>query len=554
VWGTVTESESVAAARTVTVDEALKERAMDEAPVGITISDPSLPDNPLVYVNDEYERLTGYSREEVLGRNCRLLQGPDTSEAPVAAMRDAIDAGEPVSVELRNYRKDGSEFWNRVDVAPIYEDGEVANFVGFQTDVTRRVLAEQAARQRAHEVREERQSLERVLDRVSGLLADVTGALVNSTTRADLERAVCRRVSSADPYAFAWVGEYDAVEEAVTPAVGVTENGTEVTDFDLAFGRDDPVERAVADGAVTVVEAADRPDGLHGEGWPDRYESMAAVPLAYREAVYGVLCVYATTTGAFDDKDRVLLGAIGRATATGINAVESHRRVATDERAELEFDVTDTAFFPAVVAAAFDCELEYVGAERSDVGTLALLFDVTGFDGDPDAVAETADGVAAATVVADHSNGTLFEFDAPDGSLVSVLAERGATVESIDATPDDVRVVVDAPGDTDPRSVADAVTDYYPGAELAAVRQHAAQAVDDRPASGVTEELTDRQRAVLRRANAAGFFAPTRAVSGEELAASMDLSSSTFHEHLRAALRKVVDEVTDSDPLDRTPT
>ena len=550
MYGRVTDAESVAAAvQTMTVDEALKERAMDEAPVGITISDPSLPDNPLVYVNEAYERLTGYSSTEVIGRNCRLLQGPETRAAPIAEMRQAVDAEERVSVELRNYRKDGTPFWNRVDIAPIYEDGEVVNFVGFQTDITRRVLAEQAARERASEVREERRALERVLERVNGVLTDVTAKLVEASARVDLQREVCRCVSSVNPYAFAWVAEYDHVDETVTPAVGVSETGTEIRDFDVSFGSEDPVQRAIADQTVQIADAADQPGGLHGDSWPNRYEWMAAVPLSYRESLYGVLCVYATEAEAFEDYDRVLLEAIGRALATGINAVENHRRVATDERANLEFDATDTEFFPATVAATFDCELDYVGAERGDHGALTLLFDVAGFEDDADAVADTAAAVTSASVVSAHSNGTLFEFEVRDGSLVAVLAERGVTVESIEAKPDDVRVVVSAPGDTDPRSVADAVAGRYPDAELSAVRQHVSRQADNRPATGVADELTDRQRAVLRRAHAAGFFEPTRAVSGEELAASMDLSSSTFHQHLRAALRKVVGEVTDSGPL-----
>ena len=117
----------------------LKNRAMDEAPVGILISDPGEPDNPAVYVNDEFTAMTGYEESAVLGRNCRFLQGEETREEQVAKLRDAIDAREPVSVELRNYREDGTPFWNRVTVAPIRdEDGAVTNFVGFQEDVTER--------------------------------------------------------------------------------------------------------------------------------------------------------------------------------------------------------------------------------------------------------------------------------------------------------------------------------------------------------------------------------------------------------------------------------
>ena len=117
----------------------LKSRAMDEAPVGITITDPDREDNPMIYVNEGFEALTGYSKEEAIGRNCRFLQGEATRERPVAEMRRAIDRAEPVSVELRNYRKDGSQFWDRVSIAPVRDRaGTVTNYVGFQEDITER--------------------------------------------------------------------------------------------------------------------------------------------------------------------------------------------------------------------------------------------------------------------------------------------------------------------------------------------------------------------------------------------------------------------------------
>ncbi|AUX09055.1 PAS/PAC sensor signal transduction histidine kinase [Halalkaliarchaeum desulfuricum] len=119
-------------------------RAIAEAPVGITISDPDQEDNPLIYANDAFAELTGYPREEILGENCRFLQGEDTDSARVAQIREAIDNEEPITIEIRNYRKDGTEFWNRLEIAPVSNDeGEVINFVGFQQDVTERRLRDQ---------------------------------------------------------------------------------------------------------------------------------------------------------------------------------------------------------------------------------------------------------------------------------------------------------------------------------------------------------------------------------------------------------------------------
>ena len=114
--------------------------AVDEAPIGVTLSDPSQTDNPLIYVNEEFVKLTGYSKEEAIGRNCRFLQGENTDEETVAMIRRAINAAEPVSVDLRNYRADGTEFWNHLTIAPIRDtDGTVVNYIGFQQDVTERI-------------------------------------------------------------------------------------------------------------------------------------------------------------------------------------------------------------------------------------------------------------------------------------------------------------------------------------------------------------------------------------------------------------------------------
>ena len=84
------------------IDESLKTRTMDEAPIGITVADATEPDMPLVYVNAAFERVTGYPPEYAVGRNCRFMQGEATREEPVAEMRAAIAAGEATSVEIRN--------------------------------------------------------------------------------------------------------------------------------------------------------------------------------------------------------------------------------------------------------------------------------------------------------------------------------------------------------------------------------------------------------------------------------------------------------------------
>ncbi|MBN1479758.1 PAS domain-containing protein [candidate division KSB1 bacterium] len=111
--------------------------ATNEATEGIVISDTGLPDNPIIYANEGFERLTGYSRHEILGKNCRFLQGKDTDPNTINEIRQAIRRGVPCKVDILNYRKDGSRFWNRLSITPLRDkSGTIVNFVGVQFDIT----------------------------------------------------------------------------------------------------------------------------------------------------------------------------------------------------------------------------------------------------------------------------------------------------------------------------------------------------------------------------------------------------------------------------------
>jgi len=125
----------------------LLDRAVAASSNGILISDPGLPDNPIVYVNPAFERITGYSLEEVVGRNCRFLQGEDRDQTALEELRAAVLEGRECRVVLRNYRRDGALFWNELYISPVYDEaGNLTNFVGVQSDVTEGTRAEEELR------------------------------------------------------------------------------------------------------------------------------------------------------------------------------------------------------------------------------------------------------------------------------------------------------------------------------------------------------------------------------------------------------------------------
>jgi len=118
------------------LEEAYERVTDEERERSFLFTDARLDDNPIVLVNNAFIRLTGYGREEVLGRNCRFLQGNDTNPVAVRALHEAIERGEAITVDILNYKKDGTPFWNRLRIRPIFSGGgEIENFVGVQNPI-----------------------------------------------------------------------------------------------------------------------------------------------------------------------------------------------------------------------------------------------------------------------------------------------------------------------------------------------------------------------------------------------------------------------------------
>jgi len=107
---------------------------------GVTLSDPDLPDNPIIYANKAFETISGYPKEEIIGLNCRFLQGDERDQPAIAELNQAIQEKKAVVVTLRNYRKNGELFYNRLTVSPLFDnEGRVLYFLGVQYDITQQV-------------------------------------------------------------------------------------------------------------------------------------------------------------------------------------------------------------------------------------------------------------------------------------------------------------------------------------------------------------------------------------------------------------------------------
>jgi PAS domain S-box-containing protein len=108
----------------------------EEREQSVVITNPALPDNPMIFISDEFEAQTGFSPEEALGRNCRFLQGPETDPKTVEVIHEALKTESPITIDILNYKKDGTKFWNRLRIRPLYsEDGKVIFYAGAQNPI-----------------------------------------------------------------------------------------------------------------------------------------------------------------------------------------------------------------------------------------------------------------------------------------------------------------------------------------------------------------------------------------------------------------------------------
>jgi two-component system cell cycle sensor histidine kinase/response regulator CckA len=224
----------------------IAQRALESASQGILITGPVEQDTPILSVNGAFERITGYRRQEVLGKNCRLLQGPGTDPQAVRALREAIREGRPIDQEILNYRRDGTPFWNALTVSPIHDEaGRVTHFVGVLRDVTREKELEEQAR--------EAQRLDAIGQLAGGVAHDFNNLLTVISGYLGLLRGV---LTTGGEGALAYL---EPIDQAQQRAAALTRQL-------LAFGRRQLLRPTLLDLNEVVRSLTPRLDEILGDG------------------------------------------------------------------------------------------------------------------------------------------------------------------------------------------------------------------------------------------------------------------------------------------------
>lgn len=454
-------------------------------------------------------------------------------EHPGKESRDTVDLG------------DGRRF-DRYSAPVVADDTHYGRLWVFR-DVT-----EQKERER---VLEQQRTALAQLNQFNELVQDLVHAVVGESTRREVERTVCDRLATSEFYRAAWIGERAETTDSVVPRVGadVDLDAVPVTSTAGPDGDSSPglARRAVETGDVCV--ARHTTDGRAVGADHDRLRgadinSALAVPIRHEDVQYGVLVVYAEQSAAFGDRQRASFGTLGETIGFAVAAAERKDALVAESVLELTLSVRDPEQFFIQAASRFDASVRLEGVAGRGDDTYIEYFTVTGAS--PAALrefAERRETVDHVRVVNDHASGCLCEVGIADSSITTIVAEYGGTVTDMTAGDEGGTIRIELPKTADIGRVIDALEAAVAGVELRAKR------TVDRPMqserrfrSAVTDRLTDKQRNALETAYFAGFFEQPRHSTGEAIAASLEISPSTFHQHLRVGLRKLVAPVAET--------
>jgi predicted DNA binding protein len=272
------------------------------------------------------------------------------------------------------------------------------------------------------------------------------------------------------------------------------------------------------------------------------FNAVLSVPIAYEEALYGVLSLYADESGAFPDRHRSALTELGSLVGYALTAVERKQALLSDRTVELEFEIRDERCPVVGLARRADCRLALRGTvPKSADRTLAFFAVPDGAVGAVEAAASSSVAVADVRDVGATDGDRVVRLEMERPFLATVLADHGAVLSELSVDAGTATAVVEFPSSLPPRTVTDAVTATAPDSTLVAKRTSARPTEVDRTDGSLRDELTERQAEALRAAHHHGYFDRPRRNDGTVVADSLGVSTQTFHQHRRAAIGHIVD-------------
>ena len=467
---------------------------------------------------------------------------PDVRAEPAAANAETLSRSEAiVPLGTHGVLVAGSESLDGFDETMI----ELLQILAANAEAALdRAEREQLLREHDRTLTRQNEELTR-LNHTNDIVREITRGVAQATTREEVERTICDRLADADRYRFAWIAPE---REPWSPRV---RSGVDATYVDRI--RDDGegapeatlVHEALAEESVRVVQnVLDDHDweGRRAEALTHGFQTVIAVPLHDGEVRYGAIVVHAPQADAVSESEREVLAELGETIGHAIRSIDRTRAMVTDERVELELDCRDDRLLLNRFAVAANRFVSLEGViEREDASVVFFVSVADPSTEELEALGDEWASVERVSVVSTGETSTLFELTATTTPFLDVLREFDARLQDAGADEDGATLVLSVPQHVDTRSLVESIQEGYPATELGARRETSRPRPTGRLASRLDERLTAKQFEALQAAFYSGFFEWPRESTGEDLASALDVSPPTYHYHLRAAERKLVE-------------
>lgn len=480
--------------------------------------------------NDALAETTGYSHGEIESMEATEFVPEDQHEY-VPGLMDAIDSLDDRRIELDVLTSDGERIEHEFRGTTFGDPGTGDVYrCGIARDITERL-------ERERQLERQRDELA-TLDRINRILRETTRELVETADRGAIERSICASLVETDLYEFAWIGERAFDGDRIVPrtAAGDDRGYLDATETRAHGGPGGPADLALRTGEVHVVRA----DDPAGAPWPNvasecGFDSIAAVPLRHDGTVYGVLTIHTARENAFSDRVQDDFDVLGRTVGFVVNAARSHDLLFSDAVVELELHLAGEGSILATLASDLDCDLELEGHVATGRRWVLYLDVRNGRSDDVVALANDEPDVERARVVGSSDAGGRVELVVSNPVLLTTVRNAGASVRTLTAEPQGIRLIAEVPVDCDVREILEPIRREFPDTRLDARRDRDRGVTTAGHPDGILGGLTDRQREVMEAAYRAGYFSWPRDSTANEVAESLDLASATLHGHLRKA-------------------
>ncbi len=507
------------------------ERIVETVPDGVYALD---SDDRFVLVNQALCDLVGYDREELLGAHPTLINSQAVNDT-ANELQAKVQAGERDVgvVEFEFETATGETVPVEGRIAPLeYADGHVGR-CGVVRDIT---------------VQKRREEELAALNRLNSVFQDVTHAIIESSSREEIEQTITERLTNSDSYEYAWMGHLDRQGENIVPQIAGM-NEASLSEIPLSTATDSPTNHPLAAEAIRTGEVQVTYDGTAdtvfdqwNQSQDNRHRAGISVPITYENRVYGVLNVYTARENAFDESERHIIRRISEVVGHAVNSIERKRALLEDRVQEITFK---SPRFAEVFTEAADDESFTISLEKfvplPDDRSVAY-YSLDGLD--PAVfidVIEEFNPKAEYHVTHEEGSRARVEVQQSNSILASELAKYNSWIVDGTLQNGEFRFRVQMPQHSHVREVKDAVKESYPDVEVVAqteVERESPRRSD--VFSALDDQLTERQRTTLEVAYYSGFFNWPRAITGEELAERLDVTPGTVSHHLRHGERKLM--------------